>query len=199
IHFYYYLISEGNSKQTAHPDIERLRSKIDLQAKAIDSLSESVAILKAERTQTGSVLSYLQAELLDVARQLKGQCLEERFEALRCEVTTELHYLPSLLLPSPGLDPCCPSASCSRLHPTEICNQAAINHISQKLYHSQRILWEQIRELREAVHRIQRQLGKFGFATCLALRYDYFLNSTTLLNLVYFDSTAPLSLKGIAH
>ncbi|KAL6477074.1 hypothetical protein MHYP_G00155730 [Metynnis hypsauchen] len=149
---------DGECKQTAHPDIERLRAEIDLQAKVIDSLSKTVAVLEAERSQTVSALLHLQAELHNMARQQKGQNLEKRFEALRFEVTTELHYLQSLLLPWPGLSPCCPSASCSSLHPIELRNQAAVNHISQELYHSQRILWEQIEELRKAVHRIQLQL-----------------------------------------
>ncbi|XP_036445862.1 uncharacterized protein LOC118821386 [Colossoma macropomum] len=183
---------DGESKQTAHCDIERLRAEIDLQAKVIDSLSKTIAVLEAERSQTVSALSHLQAGLYDMARQLKGQNLEKRFEALRFEVTTELHYLRSLLLPWPGLGPCCPSTSCSSLHPTKLRNQAAINHISQELYHSRRILWEQIGELRKAVHRIQVQLSKFRFPTFLPLKYNHFLLTTTLLNLVCFDSRASL-------
>eukprot|EP00063_Salmo_salar_P074176 XP_014049011.1 PREDICTED: uncharacterized protein LOC106601363 isoform X7 [Salmo salar] len=118
-----------------------------------------------------------QESLRDVERirsevETQAKHLEERFEGLRCEVSTELHYLRSLLSHSPCS---CPTlqASCSSTHPSDIQRQAAINHISQELYHSRRVLWEQIAELREEVHNIHGLLKKLRDETMRRLTEKY--------------------------
>ncbi|KAL2101016.1 hypothetical protein ACEWY4_002777 [Coilia grayii] len=114
------------------------------------------------------------AQLCHLAKHLAGQRLEERFEALHCEVSSELHYLRTLLLPSSSPGPssslCLPSMSKPHsIHPQ---NQPGLSHIAQELYHSRRILWEQIGALREEVHDIQHQLSKEDMQRRLTERFS---------------------------
>ncbi|XP_071391145.1 transcription elongation factor 1 homolog isoform X1 [Centroberyx affinis] len=128
--------------------VENLRSEVENQAKTIDFLNKTMATYEAERIQIHTCIALLQAELQRLASSLAAQQLEERFEALRCDVTTELYYLHSALAHSSHSAPC-----------SSIQRDAAIHHISQELYHRGNVLWEQVAELRKEIHHIHGQLG----------------------------------------
>ncbi|XP_062387113.1 uncharacterized protein LOC134076125 [Sardina pilchardus] len=141
-------------------EMQALRTQISTQAWCIDSLNKTLSALQAESNQNTAAITQIQAELCNLTKHLSGQRLEERFEALHCEVSSELHYLRSLLLPSSSPGPssvCLPSSSKS--HPVNPQSQAGLSHLAQELYHSRRILWEQIGDLREEMHDIQYQLN----------------------------------------
>ncbi|XP_038847391.1 uncharacterized protein LOC120046323 [Salvelinus namaycush] len=165
------LVAVGESQESLRDVVERIRSEVETQAKTIDSLCKTLFMHEAERTQNLNTMAVLQSEVNHLAAHV-AQHLEERFEGLRCEVYTELHYLHSLLSHSPCS---CPTlqASCSSTHPSDIQRQAAINHISQELYHSRRVLWEQIAELREEVHNIHGLLKKLRDETMRRLTEKY--------------------------
>ncbi|XP_041942945.1 uncharacterized protein LOC121705786 isoform X1 [Alosa sapidissima] len=141
-------------------EMQALRAQISTQAWSIDSLSKTLSALQTESNQNTAAIAQIQAELFNLAKHLSGQRLEERFEALHCEVSSELHYLRSLLLPSSSPGPssvCLPSSS--KPYPVNNQSQAGLSHLAQELYHSRRILWEQIGELRKEMHDIQYQLN----------------------------------------
>ncbi|XP_023869025.1 uncharacterized protein [Salvelinus sp. IW2-2015] len=165
-------VAVGESQESLRDVVEKIRSEVETQAKTIDSLCKTLFMHEAERTQNLNTMAVLQSEVNHLAAHVAAQHLEERFEGLRCEVYTELHYLRSLLSHSPCS---CPTlqASCSSTHPSDIQRQAAINHISQELYHSRRVLWEQIAELREEVHNIHGLLKKLRDETMRRLTEKY--------------------------
>ncbi|XP_062310312.1 transcription elongation factor 1 homolog isoform X1 [Osmerus eperlanus] len=78
--------------------------------------------------------------------------MEERFQALRWEMSTELQYLRSLLTT-------CPAHS-SITRTSEPQRQAAIENLTQELHHSRKLLWEQISVLREEI------LSIYGLLKC---------------------------------
>ncbi|KAM9473267.1 uncharacterized protein ACWYII_008208 isoform 3-T3 [Salvelinus alpinus] len=166
------LLVAGGESQESLRDVERIRSEVKTQAKTIDSLCKTLFMHEAERTQNLNTMAVLQSEVRHLAAHVAAQHFEERFEGLGCEVSTELHYLRSLMSHSPCS---CPTlqASCSSTHPSDIQRQAAINHISQELYHSRRVLWEQIAELREEVHNFHGLLKKLRDETMRRLTEKY--------------------------
>ncbi|XP_063070007.1 uncharacterized protein LOC134461164 isoform X2 [Engraulis encrasicolus] len=144
-------------------EIKALRTEVITQTQSIDALNKALSALEGESNQNAAAIMHIQGQLCSLAKHLAGQRLEERFEALHCEVSSELHYLRSLLLPSslpgPSSSHCLPSISSppSPHVPPQI--QPGLSQIAQELYHSRRILWEQIGELREEVHDIHHQLN----------------------------------------
>ncbi|KAK6311844.1 hypothetical protein J4Q44_G00175080 [Coregonus suidteri] len=114
------------------------------------------------------------------------ESLRDVVERMRSEIETQAKTIDSLcktlfkheaertqiLIPWQSFNPRC-TIWLRITHPSDIQRQAAINHISQELYHSRRVLWEQIAELREEVHNIHGLLKKQRDETMRRLTEKY--------------------------
>ncbi|XP_046893993.1 transcription elongation factor 1 homolog isoform X1 [Hypomesus transpacificus] len=129
------------SQETLTELVHRLRTDVEKQAETIGTLVQTLALNAEERTQNVNTIAVLQDNVRHLARHLAAQHMEERFQALRCEMSTELQYLRSLLTSFP--------AHCSITPEPQ--RQAAIENLTHELHHSRKLLWEQISVLREEV------------------------------------------------